>query len=91
MDEYRLRLSDTVRYRIRFQGVLDDSWNDYFGSQVKSSQRREGGHAVTTLVTAPVDQAALMGLLSRLYGLGLPLLSVKVSRKKAGGPADLGG
>jgi hypothetical protein len=91
VDGYRLRLSDTVPYRIRFQGVLDDSWNDYLGRQVKSSQRKKGVLAVTTLVTPPVDQAALMGLLSRLYGLGLPLLSVKVSRKKASNQPTPGG
>jgi hypothetical protein len=84
MDGHRLRLSDTIPYRICVQGSLDDSWNDYLGSQMKSSQRRDGGLAVTTLVTPPVDQAALMGLISRLYGLRLPLLSVQVLGQIAG-------
>ena len=84
MDGHRLRLSDTIPYRIRVQGSLDDSWNDYLGSQMMSSQRGDGGRAVTTFVTPPVDQAALMGVISRLYGLGLPLLSVQVSQQIAG-------
>jgi hypothetical protein len=83
-DGHRLKLSDTVSYRIRVQGSLDDSWYDYLGSQMKSSQQRDGGLAVTTLVTAPVDQAALMGLISRLYALRLPLLLVEVSGQIAG-------
>lgn len=37
---------------------------------------REGGQTVTTLTGPVSDQAALRGLLERLYALGLPLLSV---------------
>jgi hypothetical protein len=85
IDGQRLRLSDTVPYQIRIQGNLDDSWYDYLGSRMASSQRKEGGFTITTLVTPPVDQAALVGLISRLYGLGLPLLSVQLSRQSANG------
>jgi hypothetical protein len=35
----------------------------------------EDGHPVTIL-TGSLDQAALQGLLRRLYSLGLPLISV---------------
>jgi hypothetical protein len=40
--------------------------------------RVEGGDddAPVTVLTGTVDQAALQGLLRRLYSLGLPLISV---------------
>jgi hypothetical protein len=36
----------------------------------------EGDGPPVTTLTATLDQAALQGLLRRLYGLGLPLISV---------------
>jgi hypothetical protein len=36
----------------------------------------EGDGPPTTTLTGTVDQAALQGLLRRLYALGLPLISV---------------
>ncbi len=37
----------------------------------------EGGLRTTTLISEPVDQAALVGIINRLNSLGLPLLSVE--------------
>ena len=37
---------------------------------------REGDDLTVTTLTGTVDQAALQGLLRRLYSLGLPLISV---------------
>jgi len=36
----------------------------------------EGDGSLVTILTGNVDQAALQGLLRRLYSLGLPLISV---------------
>jgi hypothetical protein len=71
------KLREPSIYEIHIQGSLDESWGDYFGGQVVSAEEEAGQLAVTTLRTPPMDQAALVGLVSRLHGLGLPLLSVE--------------
>ena len=43
------------------------------------SVEREGEGPPVTTLTGTFDQAALQGLLSRLYSLGLPLISVNRS------------
>jgi hypothetical protein len=73
----RLKLREPSIYQIHIQGSLDESWGDYFGGEIVSSDDGAGRLAVTTLRTPPMDQAALVGLVSRLHGLGLPLLLVE--------------
>jgi hypothetical protein len=70
-------MSDTAVFRICIQGVLDDSWSDYFGTRSVSVEVDENGVAVTAFTTEAVDQAALVGLINRLNSLGLPLLAVE--------------
>ena len=64
----------TVRYEIRVEGVLDAGWSAWFdGLEVAGD---EGGRQ--TAITGPVvDQAALHGLLAKVFDLGLPLISVR--------------
>ena len=76
-DRQRLKLREASIYQIRIQGSLDESWGDYFGGEVTSIEDEAGRLAVTALRTPPMDQAALVGLVSRLHGLGLPLLLVE--------------
>jgi len=61
-------------YEVRVRGLLDEHWSDRFdGFRL---QRDEA--AATTILVGPVaDQARLRGVLSRLFDLGLPLLSVR--------------
>jgi hypothetical protein len=65
-------LSEPGWYRIQVQGHLAAHWSEWldgFTVQDETSGR--------TLLTGWVaDQAALNGLLNKLYDLGLPLLSV---------------
>lgn len=62
-------------YEVKVPGQLDQGWIDWSGDMVISVEADDGGFAITTL-KGEVDQAALQGLLRRLYSLGLPLLSV---------------
>ena len=64
-------------YRIRVQGILVPRWSDRVGGMSITTQTPEGGTAETILVGRLPDQAALSGVLSTLYDLGLPLLSVE--------------
>jgi hypothetical protein len=58
------------------QGQLDRTWADWFDGMVVESIRRPEGET-QTIITGPVtDQAALRGLLNKLWDLNLTLLSV---------------
>jgi hypothetical protein len=71
----KLTLDRPATYRIKVPGHLDESWSDWAGRMTISVESDDDGLPVTTL-TGTVDQAALQGLLRRLYSLGLPLISV---------------
>jgi hypothetical protein len=68
---------DPAVFSIRVDGRLDASWADEMGATSISIQVDEGGRCTTTLVTGPLDQAALTGVLLRLNALGLPLACVE--------------
>jgi len=68
-------LDQPVTYQIKVPGEIGESWSDWAGKMTITIEREGDGPPVTTL-TGTVDQAALQGLLRRLYSLGLPLISV---------------
>jgi len=68
---------DPAVFCIRVQGFLEKSWCEYFATQSISVEMDEAGLSSTTLISEPVDQAALIGMINHLNGLGLPLLSVQ--------------
>lgn len=71
----KLSLDRPATYRIEVHGVLDASWSDWFIEMRLSVDYDSEGLPLSTL-TGTVDQAALHGLLRRLYSLGFPLISV---------------
>jgi hypothetical protein len=71
----KLSLDRPATYQIRVPGELGASWSEWAGGMTITVQRAGEDPPVTTL-TGTVDQAALQGLLRRLYSLGLPLISV---------------
>ena len=72
-----LTLDAPATYRIQVKGYLDSSWTDCL-SGLAINQSDEGAEpVVTTLYGQVLDQAALAGVLSALYGLHLPILSVE--------------
>jgi hypothetical protein len=71
----KLSLDRPATYQIKVPGHLDESWSDWDGKIMITINREIGSLPVTTL-TGSIDQAALQGLLRRLYSLGLPLISV---------------
>ncbi len=60
-----------IAYQIRVQGRLDESWSGWFDRMAITVEGNS-----TTLTGAVVDQAALRGILSRLWDLNLALISV---------------
>lgn len=73
----RINMFDPAVFSIRINGKLSESWSEYFGAQSISGQVDEAGLSSTTLISEPVDQATLIGMIVHLNGLGLPLVSVE--------------
>jgi hypothetical protein len=74
---HSINMFDTAVYRIRINGKLGDSWSEYFGAQSVWVEIDDAGRTSTTLISEPVDQSALVGMINRLNGLGLPVVSVE--------------
>ena len=66
-----------VIYQIIVQGYLDERRANWFDGMDIEPQVDAEGMSVTRLTGEVVDQAALHGLLRKLYDLGLSLLSIK--------------
>jgi hypothetical protein len=64
-------------YEIKVPGRLDESWSEWFGGMTIRVESRDDGLTITTLTGVVDDEAALQGLLNRLYALGLRLLCVR--------------
>ncbi len=65
------------QYRITVEGKIDPSWSDWLGGLQLSSRKEAEDVQITTLSGVQVDQAALRGLLNRLWDLNLVLRSVR--------------
>ena len=74
-EKQKITLDQPVMYQIKVPGQLDESWTDWVGEMTITVESEGDGPPVTTL-TGTVDQAALQGLLRRLYALGVPMISV---------------
>ena len=74
-DIQNLTLDRPATYQIKVPGHLDESWSGWDGRMTVTVESESDGLPITTL-TGSIDQAALHGLLRRLYSLGLPLISV---------------
>ena len=68
-------LDQPITYQIQIAGALSDIWIDSNEEFTCCMDIDPSGLATTTL-TGTFDQAALIGLLRRLYYWGLPLISV---------------
>ena len=71
------KIDTPATYRIRVQGLLDKSWSERMSGMAISRIETEHKAPVTMLVGYLTDQGALAGVLSTLYNLHLPLLSVE--------------
>ena len=72
----KLTLDYPAIYQIEVQGYLDESRSDWFDNMTIVPRADSQGVSVTRLTGTVIDQAALHGLLRKLYDLGMPLLSV---------------
>ena len=72
-------------YQVKVEGRIGQRWLAWFDGLAINATDEDAGQAksptITTLTGVMPDQAALAGLLQKLYTLGLPL--VEVRRKEA--------
>ena len=79
---------ESPRYRIVVQGELDDSWSEWMGdvSLDRFNRRHDSGN--TTIFSEIPDQAALRGLINKIWDLNLTLISVNRQEKTSIGGTD---
>ncbi len=73
-------MGDTHTYEIQVEGHIGERWLQWFEDMAVRTQPDkpgDGQRPTTTLTGTVTDQAALLGLLQKLYTLGLPLLLVQ--------------
>ena len=63
-------------YRIRVQGMVDPSWSNWFEGMEIASERADDGTVVTALTGAVADQAALRGIMLKIWDLNLTVVSL---------------
>jgi hypothetical protein len=73
--KHKYTLDQRINYQIKISGILSENWIEVIDKMEMSSANDEDGQPVSTLIGV-VDQAALQGLLRKLYYLGFPLISV---------------
>ncbi|MEN8240518.1 MAG: hypothetical protein ABFS17_01250 [Chloroflexota bacterium] len=71
----QLTLDRPARYQITVPGKLEKS-QLYWDEMTRIVIDWENENQPVSVLTCTLDQAALIGLLRRLYGMGLPLISV---------------
>jgi len=71
-------ISQTIKYyQITVEGKIDPSWSEWLDDLQLVSRKETNGMICTTLSGALTDQAALRGLLNRLWDLNLVLCSIQ--------------
>ena len=71
----KLTLDRPAAYQIKVPGQLDEHWSAWNGTMAFTVEHQDDGPPITVL-TGPLDQAALHGFLRHLYAQGIPLISV---------------
>jgi len=64
-------------YHITVQGELDAAWQDWFSGMTIATELGADGVVMTILKGSVADQAALRGILNKVWDLNLTLVSVK--------------
>jgi hypothetical protein len=69
-------------YRIMIAGELDPSWSEWLGGIRVTVVHDQNGKSVTTFHEEFPDQAALRGVLNKIWDLSLTVLSVTRAHEK---------
>lgn len=72
-----ISLNSQNKYEIEIYGQADDSWLGWFGQADIRAEMLADGAQVSIISNVVMDQAGLVGLIRRLHGLGIVLLSIR--------------
>lgn len=72
-----LSLNSQNTYEIKIYGQPDDSWLVWFRDTKAPVDIVVDDCQVTTISNVVMDQAALVGLIRRMHGLGVVLISIR--------------
>lgn len=78
----------TTHYRIVVDGELNDSWSDWLGDVILEIHHKINTSCQTTILGAIPDQAALRGLLNKIWDLNLTLISVTLQEDESIGETN---
>ena len=81
-------LKGSSHYQIIVEGELNESWSDWLGNVKLKKGNQEIDTSQTILLSEVPDQAALRGLLNRIWDLNLELISVNRQGKDYHGGND---
>ena len=79
---------EQVAYQIQVEGRISERWAHWFEDMTLTVHEEAEAPAITTLTGPVPDQAALTGLLQKLYTLRLPLLLVRREKVDGMGASD---
>ncbi len=71
-------LNSQNRYEIKVLGQPSDSWLRWFGEAKVHTEVLADSDQVTTFSDVVMDQAGLVGLIRRLHGYGIVLISARI-------------
>lgn len=80
--------SKHLHYKIKVKGMINGSWSDWFGGISISTVVETDGVQVTFLNGTFMDQAALRGVLVKLWDLNVTLLEVQLINPNSGDRLD---
>jgi len=69
-------MTEQDRYQIRVQGWIGERWANWFDGMTMIYKGAEDDSPITILTGPVADQAALRGLLTKIWDLNLTLISV---------------
>ncbi len=72
-----ISLNSQNRYEIKIYGQPDASWLGWFGDAKALVEILVDNSSVTTFSNVIMDQAGLVGLIRRLHGIEIVLISIR--------------
>ena len=72
-----ISLNSKNSYEIKIYGQPNNSWLNWFGESKVHTEVLADDKQVTTFSDVVMDQAGLVGLIRRLHGLGIVLISIR--------------
>ena len=72
----------SILYHIMVLGRLEEKWADWLNGQVESIEPADESNNRTLITVLVPDQAALRGILNKLWDLNLTLISVSLQNEE---------